>query len=182
MSTAISQTTKDSLTVQPDQENIEGFTDDKLDPLDWMLLMMGENPSKMNTHVAESRAPLSEQMTAQLSKEEDMYGWLKVPTKHSHLRRLLRVKLVELFSERGMNAKFEDLVDEFEASVRKNTGTTSTSVASNKVAEDFFGLPLPPEEAEDAGINYKLSKTVRKLGTGKEKLELAIMVAPKLPG
>jgi hypothetical protein len=141
-----------------------------------MLLMMGTKPADIDDQVAMSRASLSDQMAALIGKEPDMYGWLKVPTKHSHLRRLLRVKLVELFSERGMHSKFETFVNDFETSLRQLSGVTSTSVASNKVAEDFFGLPLPPEEAEHGGMAYKLPPNVGKINTGKEKLESAIMV------
>lgn len=43
----------------------------------------------------------------------DIYSWLKVPTSHKKLRKLLRAKLIELISDGENMKKFEVLIESF---------------------------------------------------------------------
>jgi hypothetical protein len=176
MSREAAPSTGENTMVTLDRESSETWLEEDLDPLDWMLLAMKADPAAIDEQVDRNSAPLTERLAIQIGKEADMYSWLKVPTRHSNLRRLLRVKLIELFSERGMYCKFEKKVTDFERNLRQLTAQSSTSVASNKVAEDFFGLKLPPDEASDDQDELKLTKQVARFSTSKHAMEDAIMV------
>lgn len=177
MSHGNSLAARGNVSTAPAEDTARNEEDFELDPLDHMLLLMGQNPDEIGTVMTESKKQLSEQMVANISKEPDMYGWLKVPTKHSHLRRLLRVKLIELFSERGMYTKFDRVVTNFEANMMHHTEGIGTEVTNNKVTEAFFGHPLPPEETDNTNSQYKLPPKVKRFGVSNSQLEATIMVS-----
>ena len=80
-----------------------------LDPLDEALLKFGINPASLpepSQRTLLATAGMSNPSQASSSS----LSWLKVPCKHSYLRQMLRVKLVELFTERGAIFRFENIL------------------------------------------------------------------------
>lgn len=148
---------------------------DELDPLDVMISAMHADSQEIDTNVNRAFHARKGKQGVLVNHDPDQYDWLKVPTKHSFLRKLLRTKLVELFSERGMSSKFEKLVYNFKKSVQSSEAI-GTATANHKVAEDFFGLKLPGEEAPEGPEGLTFNKKVKRFKPNNKLLEETIIV------
>jgi len=128
------------------------------DPVDEALRMFGYNPDDPMWKSTASKPFLSSSSTSQ-----DPLSWLKVSSKHPHLRKALRLKLIELYSENGRLSKLEEKVNMSETLYRTNDGI---------IGEEFFGLKDGEEDAKGTTFNKK----VKRFSNDKALIERAIMV------
>ena len=133
-----------------------------IDPVDEglaIMILLGEDPGTvMSKHSARQN------VAGWLSRSrEDPLGWMRVSSKQPHLRKTLRIKLVELFSEQGRLSRLEDKVREAEGVVSLGGGT---------IGEEFLGLV--GEEAKVRGSTFR--KQVKRVDNDRTRLEKTIMV------
>ena len=160
-----------------DLDDIDDEHDNRndVDPLDYMIGMMHADGDDINAKVKKAMHRPQGRHAQTMDNDPDQYAWLRVPTKHSFLRKLLRTKLIELFTERGMSSKFENLVTNFKKRV-KNSDPVETTTANHKVAEDFFGLKLSGEDTTEGPEGLTFNQKVKRFDLNRNLLEEAIIV------